>query len=716
MLSNAQSVDQFNAAITAANSSIAGTAFQIQAMTGGLIPANSAVLFLGGSFNKLSPAMFNAAKAAQQQGVSIDSIVSRIKTVGPEVDAATSALVRLGTAPGRTAEDIANINTQLSNLALSSDLGAQQAFALADAFLAGRITAGELQTALQNIAASNAVIKTQLEETTQAQNLAATGGAAYNTVLQSLGITQTNVNETTNAYAEALQEELTKQKAAEEQARLMEEVKKVLAELGPQVAAGLLSEADAALILAQRFGFAEQAARGLIQAKRELASVGDVLLAGQNANTRDNGTGRLGGTGRTGTGSSTNRGSDAQRVDAILEQAAANEALRESERNLAIAQGGRAAEIKLLQQDLAGLQQGTVEYNNTLAKLTQLQEQESKASARGGGAKLSAQDKLNNQLAANQDKYYDKIENAEISHQQKLLDIYEDFAKKQLAAQRAGEVSKRRSRADFYSDLIDQENVDQAKFSAEYEQAFEESQKMAQAGQAQLAQDYLALREKQIQEDIDFAKRRAEIAADDEMSKAEKEAKLKALDEIDKMRKDAQAAETKALLEGGDENINALNEKLAEEEERYNEQTGKIATAAEQAADARIAAWQRANQAIAAIPPAELTAFNGQVPTTTAANAAAAQAVANIPPVPVTTPTTPQATIDSSQVASVRLAELALVRDEGVISEIGALAARLEGKLTELAGILNNQTGTLASKLDTVASAVRSSRPERLVR
>lgn len=696
MLQNASSVDQFNASVQNANNTINTTSV--------------AVGLLGGYFTSLSPTLFNAAKAAQANGVAFETINKGLVTAGPAVDKATQALIRLGTAPGRTVEDIANINNQLAALSVSSDQGAVQAARLANAFLNGGISANELKVALENIAASNAAIAIQFDRTSQAAALAATGGAAYNTQLAALGITQVQVNQSLNDSVDAYTQELQKQAESEAQGRLLEEVKKALVDLMPAIVNGSITEGNAAIQLAKQFGIEEAAVRGLIAAKRELASIGDGLLAGQKANTTEltkPGTARLS-TGRFGSGDD----AIARVIEQQKAQQKANEELKASERELAIAQGGRAAEIKILEKELAGLTTGTTEYNKTLAKLTTAREQEAKAGGGSSSPKLSAQEKLNNQLAANQDKFENNLENSEIQHQQKILDIQEEFAKKQLAAQRESEVSKRTSRADFYESLIDQDGVDQQKYSAQYEAAFAEAQKLAQEGQLKLSQELLALRQKQIQDDIAFDKKREAVKSNKDLSSKEKAARLAALDNIDRMRKEAQAEEEKQLREGGDSNLNALDESLSAEEERYNEQTGKVTKAAADAADARIANWKRANQAIAAEPPAELLTF-GNVPT--AQNPASA-ALANIPPAQVNQTTTADTTVQPPDAAmSVRIVELALVRDEGVISELQALAARLEGKLSEVNGAIAGQTGTLSGKLDSIASAVRNIKSARLV-
>jgi hypothetical protein len=213
-----------------------------------------------------------------------------------------------------------------------------------------------------------------------------------------------------------------------------------------------------------------------------------------------------------------------------------------------------------------------------------------------GAAKLSDQAKLNNSLLSNQLSADQKLESAEEDHQQKLLDIDADFARKSLAQQRENEVSKRQSRADFY-DKLTQDTKDigpgiAQSLSAAYENAYAEAQKIAQAGNQKLADDYLKMKQRQISAEEDYQKKLAEARKTKDKDEAAR------LEAIHKLQLEANAEEEKQLLAGGDANVNARNAALTEEQKRYEEQQGKIGTAAENAAQRKIAAARLAGKAV----------------------------------------------------------------------------------------------------------------------
>lgn len=214
----------------------------------------------------------------------------------------------------------------------------------------------------------------------------------------------------------------------------------------------------------------------------------------------------------------------------------------------------------------------------------------------GGAARLSDQQKLNNSLLADQEKYNDQSIRATLEHEQRILEIEEEFQKRSLEQQRKNEVSKRQSRADFYDSLTsataDVGPEVAAQLSAAYEQAYAEAQAMAQAGNQKLAAEYLALKEQQIRDELEFQKKVA--AAREAGDKAE----VARLEAIHKLRQDAQAEEERQLRAEGDTNVNQRNEALGDEGERFADQQGKIGTAAEQAAERKVNAAVRAGKAV----------------------------------------------------------------------------------------------------------------------
>lgn len=703
-LTLADNVTQFNVAVQFANRT--------------MDQAGLATATLIGHYNELTAAQFAAAKAAIANGASTAEVAARLNELGPTLDKLGVNLdfvAQMGYASSAATEDL---KSRLFALALSSNEGAVQAQNLANAWFNNQISLAELQVALRNIEVSNAAVSVGMQEAALSANLAATGGAAYNTQLQALGISTKDAAGGVTEYNTALTEEISKTQEAREQSARLAEINEYIARIAGQVSAGLITKAQAAIQLGNAFGFATVQAEGLIDAELRLASVGDRLKAGQGANTFSNVRGGKNGGGAFGAGTTLGGGAPGRSgtgdVDAVIrnieqQQKAAKE-LADSERALAIAQGGRAVEMNLLRQDLSKLKQGTVEYNNTLADLSRLEQQESKANkGKGGGAspRLSAQEKLNNTLLSNKDSYEDKIENSERDHQEKLLDIQNEFAAKQLESQKKQEISKRASRADFYDKLINSDAKDQERFAAQYEAAFAEAQQIAQSGQLELSQKVLAARQQQIEAAIDFESAKQAIQEDEKLTGKEKKNKIAAIEAINRLREDQRAEELKQIREGGDDNVNELNTKLNEEAARYAAQADEIGIKAEQIAERRIASWQRTNQKIAAEGAAELTAFGGLGTGITPPGATGSTLGTSAQPLVTTTPNG-ESVLGSEQAMGVRIVELAFVRDEGVISELGILGSRLESKLDELRGAIAEQTNNLGGKIDGVASAVRN--------
>ena len=228
--------------------------------------------------------------------------------------------------------------------------------------------------------------------------------------------------------------------------------------------------------------------------------------------------------------------------------------------------------------------------------LASLDDKPKKAKA---GVKLSDQQKLNNQLLADQDAADNKSEDAERQHQQRLLEIEADFARKSLEQQRANEVSKRQSQADFY-DRLTSSDLNKKKgnaaalkqIDADYQAAFQKSQEIAQSGNAKLAADYLAFKQKQAESELSYQESIAKATADKD------KAEIGRLQAIHKLRQDASAEEEKQLLAGGDANVNAKDQALADESDKYASSQDKIALSAERSADRQIAAADRAGKKI----------------------------------------------------------------------------------------------------------------------
>jgi hypothetical protein len=208
--------------------------------------------------------------------------------------------------------------------------------------------------------------------------------------------------------------------------------------------------------------------------------------------------------------------------------------------------------------------------------------------------------KFQEQRLNDQEKLNDQIQESEAEHYERLLDIQKDFEEKSLKQQRENEVSKRRSKFDFYSSLTEAESsgdIDAAQaqaLSAAYEQAYAESQRIAQAGNQQLAAEYLELKQRQIEAELEFQE--AVAAAREKGDKAE----IARLERLAALRRDAEAAELENLMAEGDENVKDRDEALGEESERYKADQAKIAGAAEEAANRKTKAAEQSTKAIQA--------------------------------------------------------------------------------------------------------------------
>lgn len=399
--------------------------------------------------------------------------------------------------------------------------------------------------------------------------------------------------------------------------------------------------------------------------------------------------------------------------------------LAEIQRANALAAADTAGKLELERDALARLNKGTVEYETQLGKVAAaeraLQAEKDRNARKGGGApRLTPNEKINTKLLDDQDKFNDKFEDAEQKHWDKVADIYEKFNAEQQKQFAKNEVSKRRSRADFYAGLQDAPaGVDTQKFAAQYEEAFTQAQQIAQSGRAKLANEFLELRQQQIEEMKQLDEEAAKIKEDEkEGTISEKDAadQLAFLEGRRKLIEDAQAEEQKLLLAQGDANVNALNEQLSAEEQAYNKQVDSIALSAERKADAVIKHAERSKIAVAAenkelIKQADyydrIAKVNGgQVPSAQKASTTPVTTAAGDEEKPVTVEATSPIPVTTAEALIVRQAELFIVHDSDVMASIGDMAARLEGKLNEVVSAVNTAKQDISSAVNGVKDAV----------
>jgi hypothetical protein len=687
-LNASTSVEDFNARINGANEEV------------GKGLGNFGLLAF--HFDTLSEAEFRFAKASLEAGNSIKLTKDAITSIQEPMSSIEGLF---GTFPERlntTTEGLHAYEQAAFTAASTSKDGAILVQAMTDEILAGNLTIDEATTKLQNWVFAIASGNAQSQQQANATQLAAQAISAQSTELGKNAIEAQNASIATDTL-KSLQTEL--------------------AGLGGAVAAGHISAANAALQLAHDYNIATAEAERLINAQARLAGI--TALNATTTRRRGQEGGLLG-----------NQGVDTSKAATSLAflqaQKRRQDELLQSEIALARARGDSRAEIDLLRKSQQGLNKDSAEFKNIEAQIIGVEKQKAKGGSKAKSPKLSENEKLNNTLLAQQDKFDNQMEDAEAKHQANLLKILQDAAKKQLATEKENEVLKRRSRFDFYTNLNKStiSPIDRQKFAQQYEEAFAEAQKIAQSGRAKLAQEFLELRKRQIEEMQQLAQEEQDIKNDKDLSKDEKNKRLAELEERRKLLLEAQEEERKQLLEGGDKNVNDLNDRIAEENKAYDDQVDKIALAANRAADAKVIAAERSKKAVND-ENKELAAQIGLLDQINQKNAGRPLPTANQPtaptsntpadstpvsatdPLPVKTDGSPLP-IAAPEAITVKQFEMFLVRDQGVIDALGDQTIRLESKFDVLATAIGNLGIDLGGRIDNVRNAIgaiRSVRP-----
>lgn len=389
----------------------------------------------------------------------------------------------------------------------------------------------------------------------------------------------------TGRNTQSLTENLTQRIQNEAATLRLNQAQARLAQLADQVAAGLITDANAARILAGEYNFAANEAAFLIQQQLALAKAQAAATAqadAQSAFFADKFAGQQ---------------EQFKRNRALAAQAEAQAQLAEQAARASRGGGGR--------------------------------------SGGGGGARSTAvsnAQKTNDALLKAATDYQQNREESEREHQQKLLDIQAEFERKSLEQQRENEIGKRESRADFYDELT-QSTADigedlAGELAGAYEEAYAEAQREAQSGNQQLANDLLELKQEQLFTELDYQQDRAR--AQEEGDKAE----VQRLDAIMDLRRDAMREELKQLEDGGDALVQERDAALAEEQARFAEQQDQLqqklfeTTAGVQEATAE----QRA--AVIGSLSAQQSKFNEWANSVEAASARARAAINSVPSTP----------------------------------------------------------------------------------
>ncbi len=635
-----------------------------------------------GRLQELTPAEYAFAVALSNTGLAFDEVLRKVETsreTFANLEAVLAGIQREGGASGTALRDFANSMGETAAISASAT-GFVDGLTLA---IARGLPIDQAMIALQQFKAA------ELINVANAQNVA--------NEATSLGAQVTQIF-TAELNANALE---AANSAIQTDALKVQQQNLYNAALA--AALGLGSTTAAAGDLATQFNITTGQAYNLINALRQL-QVAQALQGDSGLSPRDYDT-------------------NAQYLAAVKGAEAADKAwAAQKAYNFQVAD--TPGKLAIARTELSRTTKGTEAYWEALSKVNSLETQyanelergKNKKTGGGGAPKLTPNEKINVGLLDQLDKFNNKFEDAENEHYEKLAEIEADYYKKQAQQQRENEVSKRRGRASFYTNLADAEGVDTQKFAADYEAAFAEAQRIAQEGKTKLSQEFLELRQNQIDELLQLEEEAAEIRksqSEGDISKEEARNQLEFLEGRRKLILDAQEEERKLLLEGGDQYQNELNEKLSAEELRYQEQAEKISTSAERAADAKITHAQRSKIAVSeenkelanqADLYDRIAKRNGGVVPQTARTASTPATTDDKAQVDVTA--TSPLPITAQDVITVRQAEFFTVHDQDVINTIGDMTARLEGRLLEVVNAVNNARDGITGAVRSVENAV----------
>lgn len=677
IFSNSTTVDDFNAKIQETNQIIRDNTPFWGLFTKQLEELTPAQYAFAAALTDTGSSAAAAIQKVQEYSTTFDSLQTALQNIAISTDLSVEDTNRFGIELGKTAAISAEAAGFADGLAqaVANNLPIDQAYAALQQFKAGAVDRANAALAAQTQATNNALVATQL----------------FNSELVQGAVEAANSSVQTEALKFKQEQLYTAALAA---------------------ATGMGATAQSANALAGQFGITTSAAYNLISAlsQLELAKAKQALgVQAGGANDRED---RLG----------TNADVIARAKDLELQKQ-----LNSVKNANALAAADTAGKLQLERDALSRLTQGTVAYEQQLGKVQAAEralaaEKDKKGS---GAPKLTPNEKINTKLLDDLDKFNDKFEDAERKHFEKLADIQADYEKKSLAQQRQNETTKRRNRADFYSNLTDAEGIDTGIFAAQYEEAFAKAQEIAQSGKAKLSAQFLELRQTQIQELLQLAQESAQIAEKQKNKKIDDktaQAQLSYLQGRKKLIEDAQNEELQQLLAAGDENQNQLNEQLAAENEAYDKSTDKIVLASQRSADAKITHAQRSKIAVSA-ENKELAAQadlydriaaknGGQVPLN-----AARQVTQNKPVTasdstaqPVDISATIPIPVQSAEALLVKQSEFFLVHDQDVITTLGDVSARLEGRLLEIVSAVNAAKDTISNAVRSVESAISRTR------
>jgi hypothetical protein len=507
------------------------------------------------SIDALTEQQFAFAKSLMGSGASAGEALAKVQELAPAFQQLSAIQDTASVTSQEAAAALQELAPQIIQVASTSPAMADGVLTMAAAMASGELSVENFRTALAGLimhheAGAQAAALDRIEQ----EQLTRSSGDATQAISQE---------------STALAEQTAKALDAQIQAQKLAEFQRDLARLGGAVAAGHMAAGDAALILANKYNIARDAAANLINMQAQIAGaqVRAARQGGLSLSEQREGRGEL------------------QNAQARYEQVKASAAAAEAERRYQMAIGNTAPELAHLRGELAKTTKGSAEYFDIQTKIAQLQHRGGGGGGRGGrgggaGTKL---DTLRTQEMQ-------KTEDAELQHRKRLLDIEEDYNKKSLAQARENEIAKRASRADFY-DKLTQSTKDiggdvAQELSAEYEKAFAQAREMEQQGNFQQAEDFRKAKQKQLDEELDYQRAVAEVRKSEDMTADEKAAETARLTAIHQLRQDELNEQLKQATEGGDAINQAKQQALDEENRRFEEQTGKIAETADRKAAA----------------------------------------------------------------------------------------------------------------------------------
>lgn len=306
--------------------------------------------------------------------------------------------------------------------------------------------------------------------------------------------------------AQTLAEEADKKALSAQKAQDLLIVQDNLARIGASVAAGFVTSAQAAAFLANQYGITTAQAEALISAQARLAG-GQARLASQAAQTRNLATPGFNAPGR--------QGADESTVFATI----------------------KTTQATILQE----------EKKAEAARL--------KAAKTGGGARVSQEQKTQQQLASTVSDY-----------QSKIAQIEKDGLIKRQAAENSLRQAQLSGRAGFYASLANiDDNALRQDLSARYEQAAAAAAQIAQTQGADAAQAYLEASQKAIEGEAAI---QGQIA---DAKKAGNDGQAAYLEGVLKLQQAANAEELRQIQEKGSAIAAEQAAQYAQAEQQYAE-------------------------------------------------------------------------------------------------------------------------------------------------